>query len=201
VYRSVEELSTTKFEAPALRWVDVSDGDRGLAFISISRHGYSYLKGSLGVSLVKKPTFPNPATDEGVVEALIALYPHKGDYVEGEVYKQALNLWSPLKAYETMGESRYRELSPLKVEPSHITLSALKKAEDGKAYILRLYNTANKEAEAVIELNPLLATKIKKVVRTNILEDEVGEELELDNNKIKLTIKPYKVITLRLQTI
>lgn len=200
VYRGVGELSTTKFEAPALRWVDVSNGSRGLAVISTSRHGYSYIGGWIGLSLLKKPIFPNPWTDEGPVEITYHLYPHRGDYVEGEVYKQALSIWSPLKVIAGKGKRRValREYTIAWIEPEYVIPSAIKRAEDGDGYIMRIYNPTDKDVEAKIVLSRRLAEKTRRVVETNVVEDEEVGELRVKDGVIRLRLGPYKVKTLKI---
>lgn len=39
---------------------------------------------------------------------------------------------------------------------------------------------------------------VKKVFRTNVLEDD-GEELTIEDKSIEITVKAFEVVTLRLQ--
>jgi alpha-mannosidase len=67
------------------------------------------------------------------------------------------------------------ELTFLSVEPNSIVVSSIKRAEDGKGIIIRLYNTTNKAVTGTIRWN----MKIKKVLRVNMREepaDEIGKQ-------------------------
>ncbi|MEM2740127.1 MAG: glycoside hydrolase family 38 C-terminal domain-containing protein, partial [Candidatus Bathyarchaeia archaeon] len=86
-----------RFEVPALRWMDVSDGYKGFAVISPDRHGYTVREGRIGLSLLKSPLMPNPWSDLGLSETTYYLYPHLGDYRVGEVYRRAYEAWSGVR--------------------------------------------------------------------------------------------------------
>ncbi len=168
-----------KFEVPALRWADVSDGDYGVAVICTSRHGYTNWDSKIGLSLLKSPIYPNPWSDLGEGEFTYHLYPHAGGWFDGEVYKRALEVWSKLRV---SGEgSKKVEFSMMKTEA---VIGALKKAEDGEAYILRLYNPSREEL--TVELPG-------KGVEMNPIETD---EMEAVDGKV--TLKPFEVKTIRL---
>ncbi|MEM4490233.1 MAG: glycoside hydrolase family 38 C-terminal domain-containing protein [Desulfurococcaceae archaeon] len=57
--RSSSPVDKAKYEVPALRWVDVSDGEYGVAVITDSRHGFSFCNRTLSVSLIRAPLQPN----------------------------------------------------------------------------------------------------------------------------------------------
>ncbi len=171
-----------KFEVPALRWADVCDGEYGVAVICTSRHGYTNWDSKLGISLLKSPIYPNPWSDLGVFHFTYYLYPHGGDWFEGEVYKRAMEVWSPLRLYEREeGESEEvaREFSFMKSR----AMVVLKKAEDGEGYILRLFNPSREELKVSLPF---------ECVETDILELEKGEKL-----KGEITLRPFEIKTLR----
>ena len=95
-------------------------------------------------------------------------------------------------------KKRYRmKRSFLKAEPDNIIISALKKAEDGKSIIIRLYEASGKKTEATITL----FKKIKDVKSVNFLEEEKKEfdkKVILDENNIKVDVKPFEIITLKI---
>jgi len=47
-----------KYEVPGQKWVDISDGNYGVAIITDSKYGYSWSNGILGVSLLRSPFYP-----------------------------------------------------------------------------------------------------------------------------------------------
>ncbi|GEM_PF-6404809 len=48
------------YEVPALRWMDLSDGEKGLAIISLHKHGYTVFGDKIGLALHKAPVVPDP---------------------------------------------------------------------------------------------------------------------------------------------
>jgi alpha-mannosidase len=85
----------------------------------------------------------------------------------------------------------------LKINPGNVVLSALKRAEDGDGVILRFYETKGEETDA--ELTLFREPKVVKTV--NMLEEEdegVKKELKREGEKIELTLKPFEIVTLKV---
>ncbi len=165
-----------KFEVPALRWADVCDGDYGVAMICTSRHGYTNWDSKLGLSLLKSPIYPNPWSDTGKGHFVYYLYPHAGDWYDGEVYKRAMEVWSPLRFVK--GESKSgRECSIIKCN----ALLIMKKAENGRNYVIRLFNPSRNELTVSLPFDcsecDLLEMKSRKTGR-------------------KINLKPFELKTL-----
>ena len=198
-----------KFEVPALRWADVSDGEYGVAVICSSRHGYTNWDSKLGLSLLKSPIYPNPWSDTGVFHFTYYLYPHRGDWFDGEVYRRAMEVWSPLKLCceeleetnerEEAGESREageaRETGKLEESGDVVAkeyslmktkaLVTLKKAEDGDGYIIRLFNPSREELEVSLPFD---------CVEVDMLElEEIGKVGR------GLVLKPFEIKTLKFR--
>ena len=85
------------YEVPALRWIDISDGEKGLAIISMHKHGYSVFGDRIGLTIHKAPIVPDPESGIGMFRATYYLYPHKGDVWKAMVPAITYELWSPLK--------------------------------------------------------------------------------------------------------
>ncbi|AFK22758.1 glycoside hydrolase family 38 C-terminal domain-containing protein [Pyrococcus sp. ST04] len=172
-----------KFEVPALRWADVSDGEHGVAIICPSRHGYTNWDSKIGLSLLKSPIYPNPWSDTGKGEFSYYLYPHTGYWFEGEVYKRALEVWSPLRI--TQGKKGKKKFSLMRGDA---VIGAIKLSEDGDGYIIRLYNPSKgsltiKLPESGVELD---------IPELNIL-GKVGEVIKLNAFEIK-TVKVSSLV-------
>jgi hypothetical protein len=61
---------------------------------------------------------------------------------------------------------------------------------------LRLYEYAGLEIEVEIALN--LNRIVKRACKTNILEEEVLEKVEVYGNRLKLPLKPYEICTVKI---
>ena len=125
-----------------------------------------------------------------------SIYPHTGDYQEGNVFQEARDYNMP---FEITQSARYdndkkNSRSFFAIEPSSLILSALKKSENRGTVIMRFFNpTLNTIKGRVHCLWP-----IKKVWATN-LNEERQRELELkDKHSFIITAGAKKIITLEI---
>ena len=72
---------------------------------------------------------------------------------------------------------------------------AFKEAEDGRGYILRLIETEGKETTVAVDM-PYLA--FQRVSETNLVEEN-QRELSAGGHAVTVAIKPFAVVTLRLE--
>ncbi|MEL9940918.1 MAG: glycoside hydrolase family 38 C-terminal domain-containing protein [Ignisphaera sp.] len=181
-----------KFEVPAVRWADISDGEKGLAIIAPSRHGYSAKGGDIALTVIRSPLFPNPWSDIGDYNVTYYIYPHKGDYQQAEVPKIAQEIiFGPL-AKIVYGKEV--EESVLSIDPPKAIISTFKLAYDGNGYILRLYNPYKDEVKIKISLG----IKASQIIETDLIELSNISELGRNTSEIELKIKPFEVRTLRI---
>ncbi len=73
-------------------------------------------------------------------------------------------------------------------------LGALKKAEDSDEVILRFFETKGEATEAEVEL----FKEIKRLTLVDLLERE-EKELPFSGNKIRLEVKPFEIVSLKLK--
>jgi alpha-mannosidase len=84
------------------------------------------------------------------------------------------------------------EQSFLSVTPDSLTLSALKVADEKKGIVLRLSNPVDRTIAGLIHFSP----SVKEAFRAN-MNEEITETIGVSNgHDIKLTVKPYEVVTL-----
>jgi alpha-mannosidase len=130
-----------QFEAPAHRFVDLSEPGFGLALLNDAKYGHSARDNVLGLSLVRSPVYPDPLADEGEQSFAYALAPHAGDWREGGVREEAEDLNQPLLTTPARNLAA-GVVAPLVFEGVGAALGALKPAEDGNGLILRVYEPA-----------------------------------------------------------
>jgi mannosylglycerate hydrolase len=157
---------------------------------------------------------PNIATPEAQIQRTLtcslALFPHRRRWDQAEVWRQALAFKDPPRAYMAgqdplraapAGAKAPLSRSLLSVEGRNAVLSALKKAEDGQALILRLYNPAEVSSEAVIHLPFVPAGVHQTGLDEQPLADgqgAPGARLE-SGGRLQVVLPPKKIITLRLE--
>jgi len=196
----------------AINWVDVSSGEykgNGCLFASdMTVHlfrdettdpvDYPVVQ---HVLLSSRKSFGwNPAyyfTQPGDHHYRMALYPHEGNW--RFAHKEGLAFNNPLTAIagkpaQTSSPALPASESFLKVEPSNIVVSTMKKAEDGNGSVIRFYETEGKYAKAKLTgFKPF-----SKVMLTNMLEyDEKSLPVSADGS-VEVSVKPYEIITIRV---
>lgn len=200
---------------PMQNFVDVSDGQVGLAFLSQGLREYEVIddaRRTLAVTLLRTHRSYMTANEKmtpqeleevkgshipGVIEFQYALYPHSGDWREGNVLREAYCSKVPIQILQGVRKEAGvlpAENSLITIEPGDcIHLSALKLAEDGKGYILRIWNSTRENIAGTITFH--IPIKSVKQVKLN---EKYPRPLPLRNKKLKLKIKPCEIVTLRL---
>lgn len=76
-------------------------------------------------------------------------------------------------------------------------VQAIKRAEDGRGFILRIFEEGGVESEITVNL-PWLA--LSRVSRTNIVEEDTFDFIETETHEFSFRIKPFETATFRLQS-
>ena len=203
---------------PLLHWVDVSDGKRGIMIAtrglpeySVDSNGTLYITllrcvDSLGKSdLLTRPgifqlSIPTPdAQCIGRFNFQLSIIPHKGDWREGTIFKEALNFAIPLLAYIT--DKHKGKLPPegslLTMEPSEIVITSLKKAENDEAIVLRYYNASENIINSIVKLG-LLKGWAKEAFKAKLSEEDI-EKIPIQDGEVTLKCNPWEIITVKFQ--
>lgn len=101
---------------------------------------------------------------------------------------------APLQAYAYSEPPAEKQRSYLTLSDTRILLTALKPPQSGKGLIVRLLNPTYAPIDVV--LSPL--AKLAQAWRVSLAE-VAHSEMPLSDGKIKLTIDPHQIVTLRLQ--
>ncbi len=166
-----------------------------MALLNDGKYGYSAHWQRAWLSLLRSPLYPDPVADEGEHHFTYSLFPHEGDWTEGNVVDEAFALNSPLVAH-TGGEVEAWGLFTQTGVP--LTLGALKRAEDDDSLILRLHESGGRRGVTELTFGMPLAA----IDRVTILEesDEAAIPVEAtDNGAWRLTVRPFEIVTLRLR--
>lgn len=192
-------------EEPGQSWIDLSGiikrrGKKinyGVSLINDCKYGYSIHGSEIRMSLVRSPIYAwhdprviEPGveykyTDQGEHNFRYSLITHNGDWRKAGIPQFAYGFNNPLTVRtEDVHTGEYpKELSFLKLEPSDLIVTVLKKAEKSEEIILRFYNTDGKGGTARINF-PLSKVSFKesfkpyeiKTFRINLDEKPPGIE-------------------------
>jgi alpha-mannosidase len=190
-----------------LSWFDVSDGTRGITFMNkglpaaekVGTAAYITLfRGVYGLSAdgIAGPLVPTPdALELKSYTFEYAVQPHDGDWRQAEMYKQAQDFHRlPIAIQANARGELPTEYSFLKLSPHNLILSTLKKAEDSDGVILRFFETTGEVTQAEVEL----FRAIKRLTLVDLLERE-EDELPFEGNRFSLEVKPFEIVTLKLE--
>jgi alpha-mannosidase len=186
-----------QFEGSGHRFADLSEPGYGVALLNDGKYGHGVHDNVLTLSLLRGPLYPDPLADEGEHRFTYSLFPHSGDWTDSAVVHEAFALNSPLVTAPVGSETIASTWGLLEVEGVSLALGSLKRAEDGDALILRVYEPHGRRGRSTLRFNRSIAN----AERVNLLEEpEEGQSLPIESgNSLGLTVRPFEVISLRLQ--
>ena len=185
-----------QFEVPAMRWADLGDGKHGLSVINDTKYGYDAVGNMLRLTLLRSPKWPDPDADMGHQHFHFALYPHAGTWKDALTVRHGWDYNYPLTAVVTTPHpgSLPAQHSFASVEPENVVLTAVKKAEDAKGLIFRVYEWDGKESTVEFHVPP----GATGATVTNLMETPEGSPLPVAGDVVKVPIHPYEILTIRV---
>jgi alpha-mannosidase len=196
----VVERPTNGQEVPAQQWVDLSDGESGIALLNRTKFGHSVKDGQLRLSLLRATYYPNLYPNLGINHIQYSLFPHAGDWKNG-VWAEADNFNIPVYAAEPPSlalanthATRDAEASFMKIVPSGVVLSGMKLGEEGDNLVIRLAEVNGEVTTATITL----PVGIRQASRVNLLEfpQESPNQPVVSGEKVSVKLNPHEIVTL-----
>ena len=192
-----------RFEVWAHRWLHVSEPGYGVALANEATYGHDLTRHAregggtyhlLRASLLRGPSYPDPRTDFGDHRFGFTLLP--GAEVDDAIAAgYAANL--PLR--EVTGSP----VEPLLALDGGGLVEAVKLARDGSGdVVVRLYEPHGSRSTAVLTAS----FDVAGVVETDLHERELTQDSQVapsaittaEGNQVRLTLRPFQVVTLRL---
>lgn len=184
-----------KFEVCGQRYADLSCRDYGMALLNDCKYGYSIKDGVIGMTLLRAPKHPDYEADMREHDFVYTLFPHAGELADSKVVAEAAML--NRKPYLAEGFAAPANFDfPCRIESDGVSLEIVKKAEKSDARIVRLVEFKGRHSKALLKFGKF----VKKVSHTNLIEWENGAELNLDGGNAEITLKPYEIVTLKLES-
>ncbi|MGB2762564.1 MAG: glycoside hydrolase family 38 C-terminal domain-containing protein [Minisyncoccales bacterium] len=195
---------------PCLKWFDYSNKEKGITFINKGNSENEIRGKSMYLTLLRSidmlscdgmagPIIPvSDARELKNYTFQYSIYPHSQNWKKAKCWKQGYEFNNDLVSFQIEEKKRCRtKNSFLKIKPDNIIASTLKKAEENKDIIVRFYEISGKNTKALITI----FKKIKDVRIVNLMEKEekgIDKKIILEENNIKLEIKPFEIITLKI---
>ena len=193
------------YEVYSHEWTDLTDrsGDYGVTVLNDSKYGWDKPDdNTIRLSLLFSPKpgggyAYQDRQDLGYHEFTYSIVGHEGQLDKTETVQMATAYNSPIRAFKSPKHKGDlgREFSFVSSDNDNVVVRALKKAETGDEYVVRVYETAGKEAQSA---NLTFAADIVKAVEADGTEKETGAA-SFSGNKLSVSIKPFSVKTYRLK--
>ncbi|MCD6424482.1 MAG: alpha-mannosidase [Anaerolineales bacterium] len=183
-----------RFETAAQKWVDLSEGGYGVSLINDCKYGHDIHGNTIRLTLLRGTTAPDPEADLGKHTFKYSIFPHQCSWDENTV-QQAYEVNDPLIIWKgkSAADASAKSFSLVSVDQPNLVIETVKKAQDGNGLIIRLYESQRSRGSYTIRTG----FQVKKAFRTNILEEDQNS-LNVEDNKITGSYKPYQIITLRV---
>lgn len=193
------------YEVYSHEWTDLTDrsGNYGVTVLNDSKYGWDKPDdNTIRLSLLFSPKpgggyAYQDRQDLGYHEFTYSIVGHEGQLDKTETVQMATAYNSPIRAFKSPKHKGDlgREFSFVSSDNDNVVVRALKKAETGDEYVVRVYETAGKEAQSA---NLTFAADIVKAVEADGTEKETGSA-SFSGNKLSVSIKPFSVKTYRLK--
>ncbi|MBR0596697.1 glycoside hydrolase family 38 C-terminal domain-containing protein [Sinanaerobacter chloroacetimidivorans] len=195
------------YEVPAQQWADITDtsGEYGVSILNDCKYGWDKPNdNTLRLTLIHTPkaTYGNNKQDTqdfGENRFLYSIYGHNGDYVDGQTVTQGERVNQPLKVFQTVAHDGDlgKLASFLTVSNHDVTVKAVKLAEAGDEYIVRVQETSGSPVSGVtLEMG----SGILSAREVNGYEDPVGPAT-LEGGKLLFDMKRYEPKTFAVKLV
>lgn len=202
---------------PHLGFVDLSDGQAGLAVFSHGLPEYEIVedgRNTIAITLLRCFTHETRATrtddpDQvgaqcpGQHEFHYAVFPHQGDWEKSRIFEEAYRYYhrpKVLQSWRPVGKARGRQTLPLRgsfleIASENLVLSAVKRSESGRFLVVRCFNPTERPAEGELRVyRDLVGAQY-----TDLEENLLGPCAMNGKRSVKLLAGPKKIITLALE--
>jgi|688.fasta_scaffold72803_2 alpha-mannosidase len=185
-----------RFEVPAHKWVDVSQGDLGMALLNDAKYGFDCDQNVLRMSLLRAPKAPDPECDMGRHRFSYVLMPHFHSIPQSDIVAAAYALNAPTRSSMLQpGEGVAASLPKfISVDSRHVIIESVKKAERSNHIIVRLYECHNTRGTAFLSC----ARHIKSAWLADMEENPLSP-IELAEEFVPIRFAPFEIITIMLE--
>lgn len=188
-----------RFEVSAHQFADLGEHGYGVALMNDCKYGYHIHDNLMRLTLLRSPTGPDAYADQGHHAFTYSLLPHGGSFQEAGVIRAAAELNVPIVAVPTEAHSGTlpATLRLVECDNAAAVIETIKPAEDGNGMIVRLYESHGGHANVILKF----ADAPKAVETVNLLEQpyDDGVALEHDGREVKLRMRPFQIVSLRLK--
>ncbi|TBL75318.1 alpha-mannosidase [Paenibacillus thalictri] len=177
-----------RFETIGHQWADLSERHYGVSLLNDCKYGYDIKNNVIRLTLIKSAIVPDPTADLGEHTFTYSLFPHQGDWYEGRTPQAAWSLNNPFIAVKGCDAGSNR-LSLFHADTENVMIDAVKLAEEGDAFVVRLHEFAGRRGEVAIRSDLPLASWQE----CDLLEQPIDDQRSSES--ITTNFNPYEIKT------
>lgn len=185
-----------RFEVVAHRWVDLSEGNYGVALLNDCKYGHDVRDHVMRLTLIKSAIRPDETADRGRHVFTYALLPHAGGWREGRVPEEGHSLNTPLRA--TAAAERRGPLpdrfSFVSADAEDAIIDTVKRSEDGDGWIVRVYEGKGDRCNRVVLT---FGRPLARAAACNLVE-EGDEPVPFEGARLSFALRPFEIRTFRV---
>lgn len=184
-------VDSAKFEICAHKWIDLSEGNYGVAILNDSIYGHIVNDSNLSLSLLRSPDNPAEFCDRGEHAFTYYLYPHVGDFSEARIANLGYIVNDGIAVLDEEIDSSFSSFVSLDTDT--VIIETVKMSEDGQGIIIRCYEAYGQRSEATLSFN----FPVESCIEINLLEEK-EKEYVIRNNAISFSVRPFEIKSFKL---
>jgi alpha-mannosidase len=147
------------------------------------------------ITLMRAPTCPDRTGDHGINTFKYAFHPHAEDWRNDTVQMAHTFNVPPVAVYNTEATNGNipAETSLVSLSEKNVMIDAIKKAQDGRGYIVRVVEQEQKRGTVSLSW----CFGFEKVIECNMIEEDIAQ-IASDDTGFEFAIKPFEVKTFRI---
>ena len=185
-----------KFEVCAQKWIDVSEYNYGVSILNDCKYGFNTEGNVMKLTVLKSGVYPNTQADVGEHTFSYAIFPHEGDFRAGGTVREAYSFNQPLSAVAVNANAAGAladTFSFISTDLDNILIDTVKQCEDSDDVLVRLHDTFDCKTAPTVTFG----VPVKTVAVADMMENTLYE-LTVTNNAVKLPVKNFEIITLKV---
>jgi alpha-mannosidase len=194
-------------EVPGFRWANLagrsSQGLAGATLVNAEKYGHSATTDTLRLTLVRSSYDPEPLPELGRHHIRYALSPHVGEFDPTAAMRAGCDFNHPC---DVLSATAHAGVLPpvgtgLELLSPHLMLAGLKRAEEGEALVVRLFEFTGSEEEGRLRFPPALVSPGATVELADLLERPLSDQaVRWEEDELVVAIRPYDLVTLLIHT-
>ncbi len=185
-----------KFEVCAQKWMDLSEYNYGISILNDCKYGFNTEGSTMKLTVLKSGVYPNEQADVGEHTFAFAIFPHEGDFRAGGTVREAYSFNQPLSAVSVAANANGKladTFSFVSTDLDNIIIDTVKQCEDSDDVLVRLHDTFDCKTAPTVTFG----VPIKAVAVADLMENALYD-LAVENNAVKLPVKNFEIITLKV---